>query len=267
MQSKIDLSLARISSALERSKNPCVLWSGGKDSTALLHLAREVRPNIECVFWTLPWMRGKLAFAQRLASDWNLTVHDAPPARSALCGGNGRIDVLESYSMLGQDQTMIVARGTEPREEGRPFVCGVDWLQRPKANAAFPFDLALHGHKSTDVDPCSGPVPLALDLYQMPLGGTDVLFPLREWTDPDVWTYHRANGIPWDRGRYSSSGEPLPDKTLNSDYFHACFDCCKQDSGNFVPCPKRGGQTVNNISALVPWEQPRMEYCNLRNKE
>lgn len=267
MQEKIQSAKMLITSALTRSARPCVLWSGGKDSTVLLHLALVMTEGeVETVFWTLPWQRRKLAFAHRLQELWDLTVHDSPPVAAALCQGNGRIDVMEDYFLKGTDQKLTVARGTEPVQEGRPFVCGVDWLERPKARTDFPFDLALHGHKSCDIDPLSGPVPLAVDTMQCP-GGTEAIFPLREWSDADIWTYTRKFEIPYDESRYAPDGQNLPDKGPNSDYYHACFRCCDARAGEFVSCPKRGGAMINSIAARVPWTAPRMPYCNMRTTE
>ena len=265
MQEKVQAATDLIVRALDGAARPCVLWSGGKDSTVLLHLAL-LEGAVECVFWTLPWQRRKLEFAHRLQELWDLTVHDSPPVSAALCQGNGRIDVMEDYELLGANQRLTVARGTEPVQEGRPFVCGVDWLERPKARTEFPFDLAMHGHKSCDIDPLSGPVPLEVDVVQCP-GGTETIFPLRDWTDADVWDYTAAYELPWDESRYDAEGKSLPDKGMNSDYYHACFRCCDEREGEFVSCPKRGGAMINSIAARVPWTAPRMAYCNMRTEE
>jgi len=266
---KAEAACELIEAALQRSARPCVLWSAGKDAMVVLALARQVRPRIECVFWTLPFLRSKLDFAMRMQSEWNLTVHDGPPVSAALCRGNGRIDVMESYGLRNAGQTMVVARGTEEagcRELGTGnYVCGVDWLNRPKAVTEFPFDLALHGHKSCDYDPLSGPIPLAVDAVQDP-GGTETVFPLRNWSDAEVWDYTRAMQIPYDAGRYGKDGASLEDKGRNPDYYHACFRCCDASEGEFVSCPKRGGAVINSIADRVPWVEPRVPYCNLRKQ-
>ncbi len=265
MASKVLSSLLKIRQALEKASRPCVLWSGGKDSMTLLALARTVKPDIECVFLTLPWMRQKLSFAHRVQEAWGLTVHDMLPASITMCEGNGRVDVMETYPLKGEGQTLTVARGTESAEDGQPFVCGVDWLQRPKALGQFPFDLALHGHKNSDGDPLSGPIPLELDVLQF-VNGTETVFPLREWSDAEVWEYTMENNLPWDSGRYALDGTPLPDKRMNSDYYHACFACCRSDGAEFVACPKRGGAQVNSLKDQVPRSAPSARYINLRTE-
>jgi len=257
--------LEKIRVALSEAKRPAVLWSGGKDSTALLHLVRQVRPEIEVIQWQLPWMKQKWAFQNKLAAEWGLTVHDALPLSAAICHGNDRIDVMESYAI--GTQSLIIARGTEPYEPGRPYVCGMEWMTRPKASAVeFPWDLLLCGHKSDDSDPLSGPIPLNLDLLQLD-GSASIAYPIRDWTDRDVSEYLISHEIPWDSGRYDLIDGVLvtkTDKHLNSDYYHACFRCLDKREGPYIPCPKRAGAVIANISEKVQHYEPSFDYCNLR---
>ena len=141
-------------------KRPCVLWSGGKDSTAMLHLLREMVPEpLPVVCWREPWQPWKQEFCNRVIELWNLTVWDWHPLGVCLCKGNGRIDVLNSYQ-FGTTGRMILARGIEPPHEGEPWLCGREtFLSRPLAPFVAPWDLAFHGHKSVDDDPTSGQIP------------------------------------------------------------------------------------------------------------
>jgi hypothetical protein len=261
----ITATLEKIRIALSRARRPALLWSGGKDSTVLLHLARQVMPEIECIQWQLPWMKQKWAFQNRLAADWNLTIHDAIPLSAAICHGNDRLDVMEAYA-IGQ-RNLIIARGTEPHEEGRPYVCGHEWLTRPKAaSVEFPWDTLLCGHKSDDSDPLSGPIPLNLDLLEID-GSASISYPLRDWTDRDVSSYLVSHEIPWDDGRYDLIDGVLvtkADKHLNSDYYHACFRCLDRRENDYVACPKRNGAIIANISEKAAHYEPSFDYCNLR---
>jgi hypothetical protein len=81
---------------------------------------------------------------------------------------------------------------TEPPIERRPFVCGLQWLTRPKTlGGQWPWTTVFIGHKNSDVDPYEGPVPLKAD--QVQTAGVTAVFPLRHWTDEDVWDYIETN--------------------------------------------------------------------------
>ncbi len=277
-----------IAQALREAKRPAVLWSGGKDSTTLLHLVRRFRPDVEVIMWKVPWLPEKWEFHERLAREWNLTVFDFPPAWAALCHGNDRIDIMEAYA-IGSD-ALVVARGTEPMtdlpmitdEDGarrrRDWVCGRAWMERPKATAVdFPWDVLFHGHKSVDMDPCSGHIPLELDVLERP-GCAKIFYPMRHWTESDVTAYTLLEGIPWDSNRYElitldavndeDQGcmlRTLPDKKLNSDYYSTCLRCIDKRAGKYVRCPLTG-LDVENVSGRVQEWVPEMDYCNLRTQ-
>jgi hypothetical protein len=247
--------------ALRSAKRPAVLWSGGKDSTVLLDLARKARPDIEVIHFKLPFLSHKYAFHHFVQENLQLTVHDWVPVSVALTHGNNRIDVCETYS-LGQG-SLKVMRGTEPRETGMPWVCGREWLNRPKGHIVSDFDVLLCGHKSSDEDPLTGSVPLEVD--KKILGtNTEMWFPLRHWTDQDISSYIKVNGVDFDKNRYDDTVTSRPDKHMNTDYVHACFNCVDKRLGKFVDCPKFGIQ-VENVHEHVLHEQPVAEYCNIRS--
>jgi 3'-phosphoadenosine 5'-phosphosulfate sulfotransferase (PAPS reductase)/FAD synthetase len=247
--------------ALKHARRPAVLWSGGKDSTVLLDLVRKIRPDIEVIHFKLPFLSHKYAFHHFVQESLKLTVHDWVPVSVALTHGKNRIDVCETY-LLG-DGSLKVMRGTEPREAGMPWVCGKEWLNRPKAHIVSDFDVLLCGHKSSDEDPLTGSIPLEID--KKILGpNTEMWFPLRHWTDQDISSYIKVNGVDFDRNRYDDNVVSRPNKHMNTDYVHACFNCVDKRLGKFVDCPKHGIQ-VENVHEHVLHEQPVAEYCNIRS--
>lgn len=249
-----------IRKAFSKAKRPAVLWSGGKDSTVLLDIARQIKPDIEVIHFKLPFLPNKYRHHHDVQEQTGLTVHDWLPQRVALTHGNDRIDVCETYD-IGSG-TLSVMRGTEPFDERRPWVCGLDWLNRPTSKTFSNFDVLLCGHKSVDIDPLTGVVPLNIDMKR--LGAlTEMWFPLREWTDEDVAEYILTNNIPYDKYRYDEKVVSRPDKHFNSDYVHACMRCVDKREGQFVRCPKLHAD-IENISEFVLHEQPRLDYCNVR---
>jgi len=266
MQEKIQKSKDLISLMLGKFKRPCLLWSGGKDSMVLLHLTKfELGLELPLVCWREPWMPWKQKFVNQVIQDWNLEVWDWAPSAVQLCQGNGRIDVLNHYQISpagNQPDFLILARGTEPPVEGEQYLCGVEtFLSRPVGTFNFPWDCLLHGHKSSDEDPTSGGIPLKTDVVQNPLSAA-AIFPLRDWTDEDIFAYARQKEVPLDPSRYSD-GKILKDKHFNPDYYPACFNCVEKGGPEFVSCPKYRCE-MNNVSSMVSWAAPKASYCSLR---
>jgi hypothetical protein len=269
---KIKLAVGLCERMLAKYQRPCIFWSGGKDSMVILHMLKFlIGRELPVVCWREPWMPKKQKFVNRMIQEWDLVAWDWAPSKMALCHGKNRIDVMNHYQIntaIGQDpQYLILARGTEPPVEGLPFLCGLEtFISRPFGTFNFPWDCAFHGHKSVDEDPLSGKLPLAVDLMQNP-NAADAIFPLREWSDEDVFEYHRLHEVPFDETRYDIENKAVlkNDKEDNPDYYRTCFKCCDPTSSKFVRCPKYDVE-MNNVSHLVPWIEPAMPYCGLRDE-
>ena len=267
MNEKLKDSRELIIKALNAWSNPCVLWSGGKDSMVLLHLLRSIFGRLPVVCWREPWFAYKNAFINRMISEWDLEVWDWHPVKVGLTKGNGRIDVLNYYPFgPTPEATMMMSRGVEREPaEGERLRCGRETvLMRPLAPFVPPWDLAFHGHKSADVDLIHGNVPLEVDLMDTP-GQMACAFPLRHWSDEDVFAYLEEHEVPIDHHRYEKvDGQWVakPYQRLNPDFLPLCLKCCDPDEGEYVDCPKLK-MRINNVSANVRWEKPRLAYCNV----
>jgi len=248
---------------LDASVNPVVLWSGGKDSTAMLHLIRyEVGAKLPVIQWREPRFRSRYAFSDRLANAWDLEMYDYAPLDYMLTDGFDietgapRFDFVKLYQ-FGQKALALCLGTEEPQREelasGR-YLCGLDALRRPTGTFNFPWDAAFHGQKSADVDLIKGAVPLAQDAV-VQAGVPTQFYPMRHWTDADVWDYLEAAGVPNDDTRYEKVGgtwRHKRDKSANSDYYPVCWNCVNRHLGNTVWCPKYLCET-NNISHLAPY--------------
>lgn len=80
LEQKIDNTRMLLLHALKEHKRPAIAWSGGKDSTALLHMALKLKPNIDVV-----WVNTGVEFPEcvhfisELKTIWNINLHIAHP--------------------------------------------------------------------------------------------------------------------------------------------------------------------------------------------
>jgi hypothetical protein len=262
LQNLVDQTLTRAEYWLREFRNPVVLWSGGKDSTAMLHLLIfKLGVRLPCVQWREPRFRHRYAHSDLLAREWDLTLFDYAPGRIAIQDGfdietgQPRFDFLKYYQW-GHHSALVLSLGTEHPKEGEPYLCGLtDVLQRPTGSFNWPWDAAFHGQKSADVDLIKGGVPLAQDVRRVDDSPTQ-LFLMRHWTDDDIFDYLEAEGVPMDPTRYDrASGKwgHKQDKSHNADYYPICWNCVNRHLSAPVWCPKLRSE-VNSIAHLAPYE-------------
>ena len=257
----IDKTINRIKEWNKRWPRAVVLWSGGKDSTALLHLIRYgAEIDIPVIQYRQPKFRERYAYSDYLIKEWGLEVYEYPPMKVALADGPDvntgevRFDMLH-YFQWGSN-CVVLSLGTETPKDGEKFLCGVtDFLQRPTGTFNWPWGAVYIGTKYEDTDLIKGHVPLAQDIRIVD-GAPVSLYPMRDWTDDEIFWYLEDNGITPDPTRYVKTNEKWqnnPDKSLNADFYPTCFNCVNRHLGNHVHCPKLNA-TITNISDMAPYE-------------
>jgi hypothetical protein len=246
-----------------------VLLSFGKDSMVLAHLIREVAPRnpmrthdfpIPVIYFRDPWFPFKNMFADSIIRSWAMEVHDWQPMAAGIKVKEDMLELVSRYPFAGREMDIpknVCAPEEYPR---RDYICGLnDWVLRPKSGrTTFPWDTVFHGHKSSDVDPFEGHVPLEAD--SVTAGSASVVFPLRHWTDDDVWDYIEDHNIPIQESRYLAAvHEERDDKWWNNDYVHACTACIDPRNDKEVHCPKLN-KTVPNVGNQVLRIQALPDY-------
>jgi len=80
LEAKIEWSRTVIEKALHTFEHPSLAFSAGKDSTVLLHLLRQYRPDIITIYGnTTIEFPECVTFAQVLAREWGLNYYEAKP--------------------------------------------------------------------------------------------------------------------------------------------------------------------------------------------
>lgn len=261
-----------VNKAMEGKKNPVIMFSGGKDSVVMLHILRYLfRRTYDVLFHREPWMLHKYAFGEALLRSWGCTAYDYPPSATSLWMGKGIVAFTNYYQIGvmpdGRPATLALPKNIVEPIENEPFLCGLaDIINRPKATFQYPWDVVFIGHKSSDEDQIAGKVPLHADIVDNE-AGPRLAFPLREWSDDDIWQHTWDHDLPYQEDRYEFKGAPnkmigeIEDKTNNSDYFHTCIRCIdRRNTEPNVPCPLIGNKTVPNRSADVPYQDIQLSY-------
>lgn len=228
-----------IKDRLGKSKNPAVLCSFGKDSMVLLHLVRQIRPELPVVFLREPFFPLKNKFANRIIEEWSLTVYDFPPVYTGHIARGEEFEIVNWYNAY-RGAYLYLPTGTHKRQDGMPYLCAVkDFIGRPKVSKyTFPWDTIFVGHKNGDTDAILGETRLTErtpKLKEMTLA-----LPIMEWSDADVWAYIRENKIPYNENRYNAADDfrEFADKTYSNDFYPCCFDCLA--AAGEVVCPRSG---------------------------
>jgi 3'-phosphoadenosine 5'-phosphosulfate sulfotransferase (PAPS reductase)/FAD synthetase len=249
----IEDTLAFIRELAHKARRPALMCSFGKDSMVLASLIRTAIKQpamrngfpVDIIYHRDPWFTHKHEFAEDTARAWNMVVYDYPPVAAGVKVKDDMLELVVRYN-FGSEGMDVPKNTCLPSEyPRRDYICGLnDWLLRPKTMMfPYPWDLVFSGHKSSDVDPFEGAVPLNTDVAE--LGGVLLAFPLRHWSDSDIWDYIEEHHIPMQATRYKGR-EELPDKWYNNDYIHACTACIDpRVKGDKVYCPKLKSQVPN----------------------
>lgn len=269
-KNKVGESVAKIMAVLHDYRNPVFMCSFGKDSMVLLHLMESNGIRVPVLFHRDPWWPKKYAFADGIISTLELEVHDYPPERMTLWEGES-IMAFTSHYRVGShpEAVMQVPKNIIEPESGKRFLCGLkDVLRRPTGGLHnYPWDVALVGHKDSDSDQIAGSVKLNCDIKQGAGLTPDLAFPLRNWTDEDIWDYTNEFSVPQQEDRYDVANRcERKDKTNNSDYAHICIACCdSRSTASSVICPKNGRE-VSCVANMVPYDKPNHTYYGTNDK-
>lgn len=228
--------------------DPVVMSSFGKDSMVLLDIVKKAGLKLPILFFKEPFFPEKYLFANEVILAEGYSVYDYPPLFTALTKRENTFEVSNFYQVGTPEEYIFCPTGIVPPTPNLPFLCGLyDLLNKPTGTYRFPWDSVLIGHKDSDTDFMLQPE--GLTDYIVKSGPVYALFPLKDFTDEDIWAYHNEFGLPVHSTRYAN-GKELADKSQNPDYFPACMNCIDRDQQGKVFCPKLG-YNIPNISSSV----------------
>lgn len=253
---KIATSRAFIQQILDAYHAPVVMSSFGKDSMVLLDLLDREEAKLPILFHREPFEPKKYSFANRIIEQRGYTVYDYAPTSTELVKNGSASEIVNKYQ-VGPKAFTWLGTGIKAPKDGKPFLCGYrDLYMKPLGLFNFPWDVAIVGHKSTDTDPILGEIPLKVDIKASE-GACDFAYPLRHFTDADVWEYIETFNVPYNDRRYDKSNgyREFSDITFNNDYYHTCVRCMDRDEPESVFCPRLNCE-ITNISGTIRYAEP-----------
>jgi len=239
---KVGKSLDFISSSYVPN-GTVLLCSFGKDSMVLLHLIRRCLGNIPVAYYHLPGQNDRNEFANKVIRELNLMVYDLQAStRDIVFHHEDKFDLV---SIVPISKDKYISFFHEITDDGS-MQCILNFLKGPFYSAtSIPWNVFFHAHKSSDIDPMFGPVPLKSEIKMN--DSIKICYPLRDWTDEDIWNYAVKNNLMINELCYNKDNNfaPFLDKRYNNNYYSACTECINPVKPKFVRCRIANKEVLN----------------------
>ena len=226
----------------------CMLWSIGKDSTALLWMVRKAFlgdvPFPVVLLDTGMEFPEVYAFRDRLVREWNLPVHNE------ICPPESTVDQTLPPAARHAARKTAGLRALIGRENYRGIILGIR-----RDEQAIRAKERIFSPRNADGswDPRTQP-PELWDYfpYEVPDGAHVRIHPLLHWTELDIWRYTQRENVPYvplylakNGMRFRSLGEsnitvPIPSNAETLDEIIAELEQTRE--------PERAGRTMDNES-------------------
>jgi 3'-phosphoadenosine 5'-phosphosulfate sulfotransferase (PAPS reductase)/FAD synthetase len=241
-----------IEDQLSKSERPALACSFGKDSIVMLFLVLQFKPDIPVIYLKGLTHPTKHNFVKRITRELGLNLVIPEPKFKDLLAKGDHVELIEIYE-LAPGKLLYFPIESEPYYIPNALShCIVENVMEPTIATPLNFDSLFIGHRGDDTDPTHGDMPLKD--YVVDTGGFNVIYPLRDWAEEDIWEFSKDNLIPQNIERYTG------DMRSNNDYFTACFECLKPGVSDMVVCPKLG-TSIPRVGNNLMLEE-RREYYN-----
>lgn len=176
-----------------------VAWSGGKDSTVVVDLARQIDPNIPVVFYDSGLQFPEtLRYIDELATSWNLNLHvipATPDLLTLLVAGGGFDHTAPDRRLTGTLAEVMIAQPAAEahRRFGRGSLWGVRAEEAPGRRQLYRRSLGAETrsrtqHRKATVRATYGGIVQRVD-------GTITYGPIWDWQPTQVFEYLAGRDI------------------------------------------------------------------------
>ena len=200
-------SKSLLKAVLGNHKNPAIAWSGGKDSTVLLHMVMKIMPNIK-VIWVNTGVEFPecVHFIKKIQDSWKLNLYIAKPSTTfwdttdkfgwPMLGKGGSGGWQSRANYLERNGRTKLAKAT--REAKISAAC-CRLLKHQPAERLYKelgVDCLLLGNMIAESRQRYLTWSQRGDYYYASSEGRYKVWPLASWTDEDVWKYHARYKLP-----------------------------------------------------------------------
>lgn len=205
-----------LTQCIQTAKDPVLCWSGGKDSTFLLHFIRKLGYNLPVLVFPHLWSEYQKTFIKEMVSKYKLTAFFYSPKRLDFTPPH-------AISFYPFQHRLLPVISDHIENTNR---CGLLVGQSINLQAPIPYyhwDKTIIGSKKVDTHPL---------IKNLNFDEFEVETPLWDWTDNEVLSCTRDFKFEYDTRVYD-----LKDETADTGNFVACMRCFGSDD---VFCPKEG---------------------------
>lgn len=211
----------------------------------MLWLTRQIDERIPVVYFPALPHPTKHQFKERIEREWDLNVIHSVPIQRDVVGRTGHLEIVETHAFAPGRFACFPIEPELGYEPDGDSVCGKDfYLADLPAPETLGLDCIFIGHRSDDTDTTHGAIPLKDHVADM--GDFRYVYPLKDWTESDIWEASAKYGIPQNEARYGG------DMSANNDYYPLCLKCLKPSDDLITRCPKTGDDVIVLSEMLNP---------------
>lgn len=182
---KIPKTMSIIKEFLNKCKKPYVAFSGGKDSTVLLHLTRLIKPDIPVMFANSgAEFPDTIEYIQYLERKWNLDLYEIEPSYT----------MLEIYEKVGAFQFKNTHKKLVKGEMKRVLI-----LEPAQQMRELGFDGVLMGLRAEESKGRMFNAKSNGYIYHTKYDDLWHCNPLNNWNTKDIWAYIISSCIPYNK--------------------------------------------------------------------